>query len=165
MTVIFCRNCRVEKEVENFRCTGCSELICTTCGCTESASCPEGCDWAKLGGCTSCEEETESLGPCCVCETTVGVRNVLMLDEKSPTPGRGWGCVVCGLTSDGALAVVCDACLEKLDDDYSQLKFACTGYPATDGRTPIDEVFGLHEHDRRLHEALDGEELAIGFGS
>lgn len=37
---------------------------------------------------------------------------LLSLQKKSPTPGRGWGCVVCGLPADGAMAAVCNACFE-----------------------------------------------------
>lgn len=86
-----------------------------------------------------------NLGPCCVCETTKGVRNIINLDQKSPTPGRGWGCFACGLPADGANAVVCDACLEK------PLRFACSGYPAEDGRVPIEQLAGRHEHDYMKH--------------
>jgi NMD protein affecting ribosome stability and mRNA decay len=35
------------------------------------------------------------------------------MDFLGPTPGRGWGCVVCGVPSDGAVAVLCDACVER----------------------------------------------------
>jgi hypothetical protein len=85
------------------------------------------------------------LGPCCVCETTTDVHNVLMLRAKAPIAGHGWGCVVCDLPSDGAVAVVCDACVGQ------PLKFACRGYPASDGRIPIGELTGTHEHDLARH--------------
>jgi hypothetical protein len=68
-----------------------------------------------------------------------------MLDQKSPLLGKGWGCVQCGLPSDGASAVVCDDCLEK------PLKFACQGYPGTDGRIPIEQLAGKMEHDYVQH--------------
>lgn len=91
------------------------------------------------------DAEEHKLGPCCVCETLIGVRNILMLGQKSPTPGHGWGCVQCGLPADGASAVVCDMCLEK------PLKFACSGYPGIDGRIPIEELSGEMEHDYPKH--------------
>jgi len=46
------------------------------------------------------------LGPCCACEGFESVRNVLMLHVKMTVPGQGWGCLVCGLSFDGALAVL-----------------------------------------------------------
>jgi len=53
-----------------------------------------------------------SLGPCCCCGGTRRVRNIVMLDRRASVPGTGWGCVVCGLPSDGASYVACDWCLE-----------------------------------------------------
>jgi hypothetical protein len=86
------------------------------------------------------------LGPCCVCETTTDVHNILMLRSKAPITGHGWGCVACELAPDGALAVVCDGCLGQ------PLKFACRGYPASDGRIAITELAGTHEHDLTRHQ-------------
>ena len=94
----------------------------------------------------------EDLGPCCICETEGGVRNIVMLNKKSPVPGHGWGCLVCGLPSDGASAVLCDPCLELYQEDENTLKFACRGYPAIDGRIPIDRLEGHHDHDMEVHQ-------------
>ena len=77
---------------------------------------------------------TPALGPCCRCGRMENVRNIMMLDRRGPTPGKGWGCLVCGLPNDGAIAVLCDDCIEQ------EPLFVCTGYPATDGRTPIGEL-------------------------
>lgn len=98
---------------------------------------------------------TESLGRCCICETTEGVRNLIMLNRKCPIPGHGWGCVVCNLPPDGAMAVLCDTCLDIYEKDESALKFACKGYPAKDGRVPISELQGNHEHDHSKHRRDD----------
>jgi|SRR5215468_423725 len=92
------------------------------------------------------DDSTYNLGPCCVCEKIEGVRNILMLDFKSPIPGHGWGCFTCNLPQDGSYAVVCDECLEK------PLKFACNGYPATEGRIPIEELTEKFDHDYRYHQ-------------
>jgi hypothetical protein len=96
------------------------------------------------------------LGPCCACEGIRDVRNVVMLDKKAPLPGRGWGCVVCGLPLDGAVAVLCDDCLEN----GREPQMACRGYPAEDGRVPIGELTGSHEHDEALHRPLESARLA-----
>ena len=101
-------------------------------------------------------DDTLDMGPCCVCETTgPSVRNILMLPKKGHVPGHGWGCVVCHLPPDGATAVVCDACFAA----KATLRFVCRGWPAVDGRVPIDELLlqENHQHDpeaHRLHDLL-----------
>jgi hypothetical protein len=91
------------------------------------------------------------LGPCCICRGTRKVRNVLQLHQKAPIAGRGWGCVVCHLPADGAVAVLCDKCFEDFRAKRTSLKEACRGYPAEDGRIPIGELTGSHEHDMSYH--------------
>jgi hypothetical protein len=89
-----------------------------------------------------------NLGACCSCRRDdVDVFTILMLPKLAPIAGRGWGCVVCGLPADGALAVVCERCA----DTGVELVDACRGYPGEDGRVPIDTLEGEFEHDRRLH--------------
>ena len=65
-------------------------------------------------------EDLPYLGRCCACleEGTEGnpVRNLMMLDRLAPTPGTGWGCFVCGLPLDGAVAVLCERCVEAEAD-------------------------------------------------
>lgn len=91
-------------------------------------------------------ETHDDLGPCCVCgKSGPMVRNIIMIDKKCPTPGKGWGCLQCGLSSDGAVAVKCDDCLN------SKAKWACKGYPGKDGRVPIEQLEGVHEHDMSKH--------------
>ena len=92
-----------------------------------------------------------TLGPCCICESPKRVRNIIQLYKKSPKPGRGWGCLVCGLPSDGAVAVLCDPCFEQYRVGQAILKYACRGYPAKDGRVPISFLAGEHKHDLKLH--------------
>lgn len=105
--------------------------------------------------------ECQDLGPCCICEKEENVRNVIMLNKKCSIPGHGWGCVKCNLASDGAVAVLCDTCLEIFRLDPLTLKLACTGYPAVDGRTPVEELKGNHEHNMEFHidEVLNTEHL------
>jgi hypothetical protein len=92
------------------------------------------------------DDNAPDLGPCCCCERTDGVRNVITLHRRGVMLGRGWGCVVCGLACDGAIAVLCDDCLGK------PLRFACRGYPGKDGRVPISELpAGDFDHDPRKH--------------
>lgn len=57
--IVHCKNCdRVVAitDDDGKRCSDCGELICVRCGCTESAACGDGCDWAADGICTECED-------------------------------------------------------------------------------------------------------------
>lgn len=92
-------------------------------------------------------DDPPSLGPCCICETETGARMIVMLPFKGLVPGHGWGCVVCNLPMDGASAVLCDGCLEDYAADRKTLRFACRGYPATEGRVPIEALTEPHAHD------------------
>ena len=94
-----------------------------------------------------------SLGPCCVCSSMKRVRSILCLNLRSPIPGHGWGCVVCGLPSDGASAVICDACCEshREGDVTKAIRFACRGYPGSEGRIPIGELTEFFGHDVSKH--------------
>lgn len=96
-----------------------------------------------------------NLGPCCVCETTYQVVEVWSLNGLCPMPGRGWGCVACGLAPNGAVAVVCATCADWARrsrlSPVTFLKWACRGYPGVDGRVPMGEIVGTWGHDMRYH--------------
>jgi hypothetical protein len=97
------------------------------------------------------DDDAPALGPCCMCEGVSGVRNLMMLDRRGLVPGHGWGCVVCGLPSDGATAVLCDACLAAYRAGR-KLRFVCRGYPAKDGRAALEELpDGAFAHDEAKH--------------
>jgi hypothetical protein len=100
------------------------------------------------------DEYAPDLGSCCVCGGTDGVVNIIMLPHKSPIHGRGWGCFVCGVPADGATAVVCRECFGDGDDTVAvipRLRWACRGYPGSDGRVPVAELTGVHKHDEGAH--------------
>lgn len=91
----------------------------------------------------------EDYGPCCACGKPNYPQNFLMLPHKAPIPGTGWGCVVCNLPSDGALAVVCDDCLHRQSD----FKTVILGYPNNNGRTSYSSVSSTKfHHTMELHE-------------
>jgi hypothetical protein len=98
------------------------------------------------------EESSVDLGSCCSCGTLEGVRNVMCLPKLAPEPGKGWGCAVCGRPNDGAVAVLCDGCL----DGTHELLFACKGYPADGERVPIGELAGHFDHDLFKHAEAEG---------
>lgn len=90
---------------------------------------------------------------CCACgQSGPSVRNIVMVDRLAPTPGRGWGCLTCGLPLNGALAVVCDVCLES----GAAPKFVCTGWPTQPERTPLAELApDLFGHALHLHPEIN----------
>ena len=97
-------------------------------------------DQPNLGKCCSCEEEGDH------------VRNVIALGFKKPSaePGSGWGCFVCNLPHEGAIAVLCDDCL-----DNGEIRFVVDGYAEDNKRLPIDEVQATaepHNHDMSFHQ-------------
>jgi hypothetical protein len=101
------------------------------------------------------------LGPCCVCGGACPGEGagILQLDLRCPTPGRGWGCLVCGLPADGAVAVVCAGCLPAvlaLPDYQAGLRWACKGYPAKDGRVLIAELTEPFTHRDDWHASDPG---------
>lgn len=102
------------------------------------------------------EDTSDSLGPCCICETTAGVRNIVLLDRRSPMSGHGWGCIVCSLPADGAVAVLCDPCFAAFNKTGRPLRFVCRGYPATEGRLLYAELpTERFEHDMARHATED----------
>lgn len=84
------------------------------------------------------DEAEESLGSCCACgnATSTDTAMTFQLHKRCTVPGQGWGCFVCNLPPDGALAVVCDPCLEA----DREIAFACVGYPGLDKRVPLTEL-------------------------
>jgi hypothetical protein len=112
------------------------------------------------------EDDIPELGSCCICEREDGVRNILMLNKRGPIPGHGWGCFVCGLPADGASAVLCDSCFEAVQGGTAQIKWACRGYPAEDGRILIDALTEPFDHDAHFHSANeDAHEDIYGRGT
>ena len=91
--------------------------------------------------------ENVDFGPCCACEGLELVRNIIMLDVKGIDPGRGWGCLVCGLSMDGAVAVMCDSCMDRNE----KIRFAVVGYVAEKRRIPRGELTEPHVHDMSKH--------------
>ncbi len=93
------------------------------------------------------------LGKCCNCECGgKSVRNIMMLDRRSPEPGDGcWGCFQCGLPMQGAVAVLCDACLIFIQAAHVQPKYACLGAPEKNRRIPVEQLTEVFEHDMSKH--------------
>ena len=69
--------------------------------------------------------------------------------------GSGWGCVQCGLPAEGAVAIVCDACIERYGSDTieNEIRFLMDGRERRIPVPPIEERV-LHEHDIYRHLEL-----------
>ena len=95
------------------------------------------------------DENNLGLGPCCHCQQTgPAVRNVIMFTQRAPIAATGWGCFQCGLPNDGAVAVLCDDCMEA----SKPILFACVGYPRDAQRIPLDQLKTEHfDHDYAKH--------------
>ena len=94
------------------------------------------------------DDDRIDLGPCCACrQPGPTVRNILTLPYRAPVAGKGWGCLQCNLPNDGAIAVVCDRCLETNAPIFD----VCYGYPSGGGRVPCETLVEAFDHDMRMH--------------
>ena len=98
-------------------------------------------------------------GCCCICESTQNVNNLIQLDYKVESES-GWGCVRCGLPAEGAIAIVCDACIDKhgkSEDLEDKIKLLMNGIKRIPAPPVSDRV--PHEHDLSRHpEFWEGSE-------
>ncbi|MBG1268269.1 hypothetical protein [Nostoc sp. WHI] len=108
--------------------------------------------WADDGDDPDYEEESLDLGTCCGCGCTgETVQNLVMLQKKAPVPGTGWGCVVCGVPSDGAVAVVCNDCLARLEIQPDVIKEVVYGYATEKKRYSLAALTEFFDHKDILH--------------
>jgi hypothetical protein len=104
-------------------------------------------------------EEIDALAPraCCICgDIKMTSRNIAMLDFKRPHGASvsGWGCVVCNLPMEGALAVVCDDC-QAADRTLDDIRFILAGALDDPGRIPIEGLVRIpHAHDLTRHPEM-----------
>lgn len=93
------------------------------------------------------------LGRCCHCQAASATVTV-MLERRAPVPGTGWGCVVCGLPCDGAIAVLCAGCagLVMVKGAYPEL--VCEGFAGENNRRLASSLRPEpFEHDEAKHLA------------
>lgn len=95
--------------------------------------------------------EVVNFGTCCSCGGTDSVRNVMCLNKRSPY-GFGWGCMQCGLPAEGAIAVICDECLEA----EAPIREVIKGEAFKGERFPYEETAGWEEfeHDLSQHPEI-----------
>jgi hypothetical protein len=98
------------------------------------------------------------LGRCCICETYADVTVISMLYQRAPVAGTGWGCVVCGLKSDGAIAVFCPGCFDFIEAGGFPV-FVCVGPPSADKRMRYADLqTARFEHDLAAHRRDEMQE-------
>lgn len=99
------------------------------------------------------DDSEPSLGTCCSCGRTNKVRNIVMLNLEGPTPGKGWGCVVCDLPPDGAICVLCDDCQRdrEVGGDKEVIQYVCDGYASDNKRVAIEICTKPFQHDMSKH--------------
>ncbi len=104
-------------------------------------------------------DDQPNLGPCCSCERIgPSVRNIMTLHLRAPVPGTGWDCFQCSLPPDGAIAVLCDECLEA----SLPIRFVCVGRPGEGNRLPIEQLNGeIFDHDMSKHPEEVGSLLPL----
>lgn len=96
---------------------------------------------------------TPDLGPCCACEAPGPHSNILALNRTAPQPGTGWGCFVCGRPQDGAVAVLCDGCINFKRD----IRFVVDGNPVDQKRVAVaDYDCQPFDHDHAKHPEVAG---------
>ena len=119
-------------------------------------------------------DEDLDLGPCCACrQSGKTVRNLLMLPWRLPAGAEpvqsltsagtdlvsgkgGWGCFVCHLPCEGAVAVLCDRCRAE----GREVLDVCDGFPALGRRTLRAGLTEPWDHDYALHPETWQEEAA-----
>lgn len=88
---------------------------------------------------------------CCACGRTRTCRNIICTEFCAPEPGTGWGCVVCHLPQDGAVAVVCDDCAAAGETSGLTLRYICTRGAGEPGRTPVQGLRRGFGHNMSFH--------------
>lgn len=124
-------------------------ITCRTCGTTSHH--PKDIEQLYCGCCHTFHKDSDEAGPnlglCCNCKASRAIIPIV-ITRRAPVPGKGWGCVVCGLPPDGAVAVLCQAC--GCADPHP--RFVCVGYPKEGVRVPIEQLPpGEFDHDMSKH--------------
>jgi hypothetical protein len=92
-------------------------------------------------------------GPCCACGAENDtVRNIMMMTFEAPDGFHGWACLQCGKPARGAIAIICDTCL----DSNAEPRFIVGGkYLADCVRVPLEGYDRRHfDHDLTKHPEI-----------
>lgn len=104
------------------------------------------------------DDEVHFVGPCCACRREdVELRNVVCMTFRAPDSarGKGWGCVVCAIPNDGAIAVVCDACMAA----ERPILDVCAGYALDRERADAEPLRAIPwSHIRAFHREVEADD-------
>jgi hypothetical protein len=98
-----------------------------------------------------------------------------MVGLKAPIPGTGWRCEICHNSADGAVAIICNNCIDKIkktaehskewanEFDTKLLRYVIRGVPMAG---EIQSVEGLEEFrcDPIKHAIIEQKELKKAKG-
>ena len=97
----------------------------------------------------------DEYGTCCVCELPMDTAGIVQLNYKVESES-GWGCVQCGLSMVGAMAIVCGDCYNKYGENTEgQIKYLMNGKTGRISVPPVENRV-THEHDLSLHPEYEG---------
>lgn len=101
--------------------------------------------------------DQDVISKCCGCNQIKVTNDVLMLDFKGPSPGKGWGCMVCNLPNDGAIAVLCEDCFKAVESHTMEIQTIVTGYIQDNQRQPLppEDQRQPWQHDMEKHAAFE----------
>lgn len=94
---------------------------------------------------------------CCICQKHTKDKNILMVKKKAPIPGTGWGCIICNLPADGAIATLCNECLAEVMAKKAELKYVCEGYAPYGNLVDIKTLSENFDHDEIRHAIFELE--------
>lgn len=97
---------------------------------------------------------------CCACGKQTTDRNILLANKKAPIPNTGWGCHICGLPADGAIATLCNDCFEKIlkDKNISIIKYVYKGFPENGELFSIEKLTEDFIHDETKHAIYESKQ-------
>jgi hypothetical protein len=102
-------------------------------------------------------DEDMDLGTCCTCQNPdKHVRNIMSLSFRTPY-GFGWGCFQCGLPMEGAIAVICDECLES----NAEIREFVKGEALGKQRAPMSELTEPFDHDLSKHPEVNEPSIVV----
>lgn len=95
--------------------------------------------------------EHQNFGLCCVCGAD-GSSNFVLLKRLAPVPGTGWGCALCGLPPNGAIAICCEKCVSRaFMGGITQVVY---GMPTAGGRCDLSGLKNsTFDHDQAQHNS------------
>jgi hypothetical protein len=95
-------------------------------------------------------------GNCCACRNRPAT-GITILSVKAPVRGTGWGCLVCHLPRDGAIAVLCDECGAAEDVEIVDV---VDGLAALGKRRLLVDFQEPFDHNKTIHERADRQAVA-----